>query len=92
MKIDTSKLTSGSWKTTLFGIITFVAGFIAMSPATFAKWPIVVELAKYIALGAGGAGLVAAKDSGVTGGTKLESGAVPDATLHEEAAAAPPKP
>ena len=69
MVIDMSKLTSGSWKTTLMGIVSLAAGFVAFSPALFAKWPWVTELAKYLMVGSGGIGLIAAKDSNVTGGT-----------------------
>ncbi len=92
MVIDTSKLTAGSWKTTLLGLISAAAGFVAFSPALFAKWPWVNEVAKYIMVG-GMAGIgIAAKDSAVTGGTILQAGAVPDATLHAEAKpSVPPK-
>jgi len=93
MIIDTSKLTAGSWKTSLIGLLSAAAGFVAFSPALFSKWPWIVEVAKYIMVG-GLAGLgFASKDSNVTGGTVLQSNAVPDATLHAEAiAAVPPKP
>ena len=56
-----------SWKTTLSGIVTAVAGFVMFSPDLFAQWPWVVEIAKYVIAG----GLVAlgifGKDSNVTG-------------------------
>ena len=91
MVIDTSKLGAGSWKTSVIGVLSAAAGFVAFSPALFAKWPWVNEVAKYIMVG-GLAGLgLASKDSGVTGGTRLESGAVPDATLHAEQKAESPK-
>ena len=91
MVIDTSKLASGSWKTTLIGLVSAAAGFVAFSPALFVKWPWVNEVAKYIMVG-GLAGLgLAAKDTDRTGGTVLQAGAVPDATLHAEAKVEPPK-
>jgi len=84
MTFDTSKL--GSWKTTLAGVVSLIAGFVAFSPGLFTKWPWVTEAAKYLMLGSTGAGLITAKDSGVTGGTTLASGSVPDAQLHAAAA------
>ncbi len=41
-----------NWKTSLSGIVTVAAGFVLFSPETFAHYPVVVQLAKYI--GAGG--------------------------------------
>jgi len=90
MVIDTSKLTSGSWKTTVTGILTAAAGFVTFSPALFTgpKWAWVNELAKYVMIG-GLAGMgLASKDNNVTGGTKLTPDAIPDARLHAEAVAA----
>ena len=40
-----------SWKTTVSGIVTAAAGFVLFSPDTFAAWPWLIELAKYIAIG-----------------------------------------
>jgi hypothetical protein len=105
MVIDTSKLTAGSWKTSLAGYAVLISGLIAANPGDFVKWPTVVLAAKYIALLAAAAGFKFAKDGNVTGGTTLATGAVPDARLHAEAvvakvetpaeaspAPAPPKP
>ncbi len=41
-----------NWKTSVSGIVTVAAGFVLFSPETFAHYPVVVQLAKYI--GAGG--------------------------------------
>jgi hypothetical protein len=83
MVIDTAKM--GSWKTSLTGFISAAAGFVAFSPQLFQKYPMVMELAKYIMIGGMASIGILAKDSQVTGGTKLQDGAVPDATLHAEA-------
>ena len=96
MVIDTGKMLTGSWKTTLFGLISAAAVFVVANPSMFARWPWLPTVAGFVATGGLAALGISGKDSGVTGGTKLESGAVPDATLHAEAkteaAAAPPKP
>src|ERR1017187_7846366 len=88
MVIDTSKISTGSWKTNVAAVVTFVAGFILINPALFVKWPIVYELAKYVGVGGVGVGFFSAKDSNVTGGTVLQSNAIPDARLHAEAVVA----
>jgi hypothetical protein len=59
-----------NWKTTATGLISAVAGFIAVSPGLFAKWPVVIEVGKYIAAGGLAAFAISAKDNNVTGGTK----------------------
>jgi hypothetical protein len=38
-------------KTTISGFITAAAGFVMFSPDLFAKWPIVLALAKYVTVG-----------------------------------------
>ena len=42
---------SASWKTTASGVVVAMAGFVYFSPETFAQWPWVLSLAKYIMLG-----------------------------------------
>jgi len=52
-----------NWKTTAFSLITAAAGFVAFTPETFARWPLVIAIAKYVMVG-GMAGIgIAAKDS-----------------------------
>lgn len=54
-----------SWKTTVFGLIAAVAGYVATNPTAFAKWPWVGTVAGIImAAGIGSMGL-ASKDSDV---------------------------
>ena len=52
-----------SWRTTVFGFITALAGWVAFSPEIFAHWPWVISLAKYIMLGGFAATGLASKDS-----------------------------
>ena len=52
-----------NWKTSLFGIITSIAGFIVASPSLFTRWPWVVPLASYVMVGGFAAIGLAAKDS-----------------------------
>jgi hypothetical protein len=40
-----------SWKTTACGIVAALAAFVMFSPETFAQWPWVVSLAKFIMVG-----------------------------------------
>ena len=88
MVIDTSKLLGGSWKTTAFGLISAIAGFVILHPQYFTAHAYIVDIANYVLMG-GLAGLgLAGKDSNVTGGTTLQSNAVPDVVLHQEAAKA----
>jgi hypothetical protein len=82
MVIDTSKVNFGSWKTTLGGFVS--GGLLFISSYLSNGHTINIHDPKFW-----GAFVVAAwgyvqKDSGVTGGTKLASGSVPDATLHQE--------
>lgn len=56
-----------NWKTTLFGIVSALAGFVLFSPQYFPPWGI--DAAKYIMAG-GLLGLgLAGKDFNVTGGS-----------------------
>jgi hypothetical protein len=88
MVIDTSKLTSGSWKTTVLGLISAAATFIVANPDMFSKWPWLRTVAVFVMTG-GLAGLgLTAKDSSVTGGTKANPTNDPAAV----AATAVPKP
>ena len=52
-----------SWRTTVFGLITALAGWVVFSPEIFQQWPWVVSLAKYIMLGGIASTGLAAKDS-----------------------------
>lgn len=52
-----------SWKTTISGLVTCAAGFIAFTPSHFP--PIVVDLAKYIMVGGAAAIGLFGKDSTV---------------------------
>ncbi len=63
-----------NWKTTLSGGLTAVAGFVAFSPQFFGKWPIIIELAKYLMAGGFVAMGLAGKDHDMTGGTRTEPG------------------
>jgi hypothetical protein len=40
-----------NWKTTVSGIVTAAAGFVLFSPDLFARWPLVLAIAKYTAAG-----------------------------------------
>jgi hypothetical protein len=40
-----------SWKTSASAVVTAIAGFIAFSPELFSRWPIVLQISKYVALG-----------------------------------------
>jgi ABC-type uncharacterized transport system substrate-binding protein len=75
-----------SWKTTVAGIVSAVAAIVAGNPGNFVKWPWLVTAAQFVVAGGLAAIGIAAKDSGVTGGDKLATGAVPDAQLHAAAA------
>ena len=56
-----------SWKTTTAGLVTAVAAFVLFSPETFAAFPWLISLAKFLVVG-GAAGLgIAGKDYNVTG-------------------------
>jgi len=56
-----------SWKTTLFGVISAVAGYVALNPSEFPHW---MNVASSIVASGALAGLgLSAKDSNVTGGT-----------------------
>ena len=91
MVIDTSKITSGSWKTTVTGWLTAVVLWLQswLLQGHKLNWhdPMLVVGIAAAVLGS------LSKDNDVTGGTKLATGAVPDAALHAEAAqqAAAPK-
>ena len=61
-----------NWKTSLSGVTVALAGFVAFSPALFAKWPLVVEVAKYITIGGCATLGLTAKDNNVTGGTRQQ--------------------
>lgn len=56
-----------SWKTTLSAVMTVLAGFVLFSPNTFKEWPIVIEVAKYIAAGGVLSLGISSKDYNVTG-------------------------
>ena len=85
MVIDTSKLSAGSWKTTVAGWLSggllFLQSYLSNGHAL--NWH---DPALLVGLGLAILG-TAAKDSNVTGGTVLQTGAVPDARLHAEAVA-----
>jgi hypothetical protein len=51
-----------NWKTSVCGAVCLVSGFVAASPEFFTHWPLIVALAKYIAVGSGAAGLRLAHD------------------------------
>jgi hypothetical protein len=52
-----------NYKTTIFGLIAAVAGYVVANPSQFSKWPWAATVAGIImAVGIGGVG-VAAKDS-----------------------------
>lgn len=85
MVIDTSRLGAGSWKTTASGLVTAAAGFIVANPELFVNHQMLLKLAMYMMVGGLASIGLFAKDSNVTGGTTLQSNAVPDATLHAEA-------
>ena len=61
-----------SWKTSVTGAITALMGFVAFSPVLFAKWPWVVEIAKYVMIGGFAVFGVAAKDADVSGGNRQQ--------------------
>ena len=61
-----------NWKTTMFGIISALAGFVLFSPQYFPPWAI--DAAKYIMAG-GLLGLgLAGKEFNVSGGQRGETG------------------
>lgn len=62
-----------NWKTSLSGIMSALFAFVAFSPDTFAKWPWIIELAKFATVGGLAAMGFSAKDSNVTGGTKANN-------------------
>ena len=51
MVIDTSKVLSGSWKTTAFGLVSAAAGFIILHPQYFTAHAYVVDIANYVLMG-----------------------------------------
>lgn len=56
---------TGSWRTTISGLVAAVAGFVVSNPQMFAKWPWASTLAGFIMTG-GLAGIgVFSKDSAV---------------------------
>lgn len=68
---------TGSWKTTVIGLVTALFAWVAFDPDTFSFAPWLVSLAKYVMIGGlAGLGFVA-KDSGVTGGTRPANGTTP---------------
>ena len=84
MVIDTSKILSSSWKTTVGGFVT--GGLVFLNSYLQNVHTVNIHDPKFwmaFALAAWG---YVQKDSNVTGGTTLASGAVPDATLHQAAA------
>ena len=89
MVIDTSKVNFGSWKTTLSGCVTggllFLQSWVANGKTLNFHDPMLL-----VGLAVAVFGIVA-KDGDKTGGTSLVPNAVPDATLHQEAAAELPK-
>lgn len=70
MIIDTSKLLTGSWKTTLCGLVSAAASFVALNPIMFQRWPWVPTVAGFVASGGLAVLGIAAKDGDVTGGTR----------------------
>lgn len=68
-----------SWKTTISGAVTAITAFIVFSPQLFAHWPVAIEVAKFVAAGGLAAIGLSAKDSNVTGGTKLNTEPASDA-------------
>lgn len=62
-----------NWKTTLSGLVSAAAAFVALSPQLFIRWPWAVELAKFISVGGLASLGLAAKDKNVTGGTILNN-------------------
>ena len=65
-----------SWKTTISAVVTVLAGFVLFSPETFKTWPVVIEIAKYIAAGGVLALGISSKDYNVTGTSSPPSGDV----------------
>ena len=86
MVIDTSKVSLGSWKTTLGGFVT--GGLIFLSSYLTNGNTVNIHDPKFWMAFACAAWGYVQKDSNKTGGTSLVAGAVPDATLHAEAAVA----
>ncbi len=79
---------SPSWKTTIFGLIIAVAGFVLFSPETFAQWPWMVSLAKYVMLG-GFAGLgLSARDFNVRSSSPVTPALTPAQKTTESQVAA----
>ena len=59
-----------SWRTTLSGLITAVAGFVVVEPSLFqTQHPYIFALSKYVMVGGFAAIGLFAKDSVVTGGS-----------------------
>jgi hypothetical protein len=87
MVIDTSKLNAGSWKTTVGGLVT--GGLLFLSSYLQNGHAVNIHDPKFWMAFAVAAWGYVQKDKDVTGGTKLSSGAVPDATLHAVADAPP---
>lgn len=90
MVINTGKLFSGSWKTSLAGAVVVIAGLVYANPHDFVKYPMVVTIAKYLTLFAAAYGLTSAKDKNVTGGTTPNSANDPS-VVAKTAAPEPPK-
>ena len=83
MILDTSKLGTGSWKSTVGGLVA--GGLMFVNSYIQNGQHINVHDPKFwMAFGFAAWGYVQ-KDSNVTGGTTLASGSVPDATLHAAA-------
>ena len=81
MVIDTHNM--GSWKTTIAGLAGAILTVVVQYTQNNHKFdwhqlsiPVTIAVLGFLA-----------KDSNVTGGTTLQSNAVPDATLHAEAKA-----
>lgn len=66
-----------NWKTSLFGLLAAVAGFIAMHPQYTAHWPVINDIAGYVMAG-GMAGIGLASKDSTTHSTREE---VQDASI-----------
>jgi hypothetical protein len=74
------KINMASWKTTVIGLILAVGNVVLpLIQNGTVTWKQISTSALIAAFG------FVAKDAGVTGGTTLAAGAVPDATLHQQA-------